>query len=353
MKGPALLVWALLPAMLCMTSAALAQQPSIDANCVSKLVATASDEMTVGEIREACSAENIPEHNLESPDAEVLIAVADESEPEPEDALERRLDSDRKLIAEQFSILAHKPNYVLAAVYNFNGWETAILDSGVASQNYENDDIEAQFQASIKVPLAVGLFGGKADLYAAYTNRSFWQAYNLDNSQPFRETNHEPETWLQFANDWQVFGLTNSVNAFGYVHQSNGQRGDLSRGWDRLFANFVFGKGGLVLSFKPWIWLNQNANSSDNPDIDEYMGHGEVTVGYERNGNVFTAMVRNQLESDFDRGAVQLSWSFPLFDYSYLKGYVHYFNGYGESLIDYNNKVNAFGVGISITDWLK
>jgi len=330
-------------------SGALADVPSFDVECAAELLETAADEMTVGDIRKSCRAA----HNLEAQDAQALADVAEESGPPPEDALDRKLDSDRRLIAEQFSILAHKPNYVLAAVYNFNGWENSIFENGADSRGYENDDIEAQFQASIKVPLAIGLLGGRTDLYAAYTNRSFWQAYNLDNSQPFRETNHEPELWLQFANDWQVFGFKNAVNALGYVHQSNGQSGELSRGWDRLYADIIFSKDNLVVSFKPWIWLNKNDKSSDNPDIDEYMGDGELTVGYERNGNVFTAMLRNQIESDFDRGALRLTWSFPLFDYSYLKGYVHYFNGYGESLIDYNNKVQSLGVGISITDWLK
>ena len=36
----------------------------------------------------------------------------------------------------------------------------------------------AQFQISLKVPLAIGLFGDRMDLYGAYTNRSFWQMYN-------------------------------------------------------------------------------------------------------------------------------------------------------------------------------
>ena len=330
---------------------AQAEEPSFDTECVTKLLQSAADEMTAGEIKERCRTS--AKHNLVEQDAQDLVDVADQSDPPPENALASKLGSDRRLIAEPFSILAHQPNYVLAAVYNFSNWNDGILDSGAASQSYKNKNVETQFQISAKVPLAIGLLGGRADLYAAYTNRSFWQSYNTDNSQPFRETNHEPELWVQFANDWQVLGFTNSVNAFGYVHQSNGQRGELSRGWDRIFGNFIVSKNGFVMGIKPWVWLNKHANSSDNPDIDRYMGHGELTFAYKRNGHVFTTMLRNQLESGFDRGAVQMSWSFPLLDYSYLKGYVHYFNGYGESLIDYNNKVQTLGVGISVTDWLK
>lgn len=357
-RGRTNAVMAGLIALCVFVSQAQAQEPAFDAECVNSLLHSAAAEMTVGEIRESCRSER----NLavqESQDLEEvhesqdLVEAAENAGPVPPSALDRRLKADRRLIAEQFSMLAHKPNYVLAAVYNFKGWEKAILDDAAGSRGYENEDVETQFQISAKVPLAIGLFGGRADLYAAYSNRSFWQSYNTDNSQPFRETNHEPEAWLQFANDWQVLGFTNSVNIFGYVHQSNGQRGQLSRGWDRLFANFVVSKHGLVISVKPWLWLNQNDRSSDNPDIDDYMGHGEITFAYARNGHVFTTMFRNQLESDFDRGALQATWSFPLLDYRYLKGYVHYFNGYGESLIDYNNKVQSLGVGISITDWLK
>ena len=94
-------------------------------------------------------------------------------------------------------------------------------------------------------------------------------------------------------------------------------------------------------------------DDSDNPDITDYMGHGEWRVAYRRRGHVVSFMSRNQLESGFDRGALELSWSFPIFDYPYLKGYVQYFNGYGESLIDYDNKVNRLGIGISLTDWLR
>jgi phospholipase A1 len=63
-------------------------------------------------------------------------------------------------------------------------------------------------------------------------------------------------------------------------------------------------------------------------------------------------MSRNNLQSGFESGAVELSWSFPLWNYPYLKGYVQYFSGYGESLIDYDQYVNRIGIGVSLTDWL-
>lgn len=63
-------------------------------------------------------------------------------------------------------------------------------------------------------------------------------------------------------------------------------------------------------------------------------------------------MSRNNLESGFSRGAFEMSWSFPLWKYPFVRGYVQYFNGYGESMIDYDHHVNRLGIGFSLTDWL-
>jgi phospholipase A1 len=342
--GPLFLVLALAASSL----PAHASSPELDRGCVLQLAETADGTTTVAEIREQCATSSEPTDDLpasqvtaEAPGADATVSP-----------VEKRLAAEREAATRPFSILAHKPNYFLAAAYNREGWNQELFQQQSGSPEFENDDVESQFQLSLKVPLAVGLFGDRMDLYGAYTNRSFWQVYNSEFSEPFRETNHEPELWAQFRNDWQVLGLTNSVNTFGWVHQSNGRAGTLSRSWNRLYANFLFERGHWAFVLKPWVWVSKDKEKSDNPDIDDYMGHGEFRVAYGRSGHVVSAMMRNQLESGFDRGAVELSWSFPVFNYPYLKGYVQYFYGYGESLIDYNHKVNRLGIGISITDWL-
>jgi phospholipase A1 len=100
---------------------------------------------------------------------------------------------------------------------------------------------------------------------------------------------------------------------------------------------------------KPWWRLQENKKDDDNPDIEDYMGYFEFQGIYNRNRNNFGLFFRNTLKEDY-RGAVQLDWGFPV--YENLRGYVQYFYGYGESLIDYNNKVNKLGIGIKLTDWL-
>ena len=262
-----------------------------------------------------------------------------------------RLEQDRKQILQPFTLMAHKPNYFLAAAYNSKGYEPELFREQYSDPSIKFDDTEAQFQISLKVPLWVDLFD-RVDIYAAYTNRSFWQVYNSELSSPFRETNHEPEVWAQFTPSWEIFGFRNLANSIGVVHQSNGQGGVLSRSWNRVYANFVFAKGNFAFGFKPWLRISEDAANDDNPDITDYMGHFEWRAGYEWKDNVFSFMSRNNIESGFERGAVEFGWSFPLWKYPYLKGYIQYFNGYGESLIDYNHRVNRIGIGIALTDWL-
>lgn len=305
--------------------------------CMSDMMDQVGDTMTIGDLRLKCE-EQI--HAGTYPVKEKGSAVVSE-----------RMRQEKENVLAPFTLMAHKPNYILFGAYNSTGYNAKLFQEQYSNSSIELDDTEAQFQVSIKVPLMVNLFD-KVDVYGAYTNRSFWQYYNDDLSSPFRETNHEPEVWAQFRPNWELFGFTNSVNSLGIVHQSNGQGGVLSRSWNRVYASFVFERGNFALQIKPWYRLPEDDEDDDNPDITDYLGNYEIRAAYKWKENVFSIMSRNNLQSGFESGAVELSWSFPLWDYPYLKGYVQYFSGYGESLIDYDQYVNRIGIGVSLTDWL-
>lgn len=305
--------------------------------CMVDRMGQVNDSMTIKELRLQCQKDLRSGEYLAS---EREAAVVSE-----------RLRVDKENVLAPFTLMAHKPNYVLVGTHNTKGYDPTVYREQYDNPNLDIDDTEAQFQISIKTPLAINLFD-TVDIYAAYTNRSFWQVYNSDISRPFRETNHEPEIWAQFEPNWKFLGFTNTLNSIGLVHQSNGQGGVMSRSWNRVYANFVIERDNFALKFKPWYRIPEDDDDDDNPDITDYLGHYELRAAYKWGEHVFSAMSRNNLESGFDKGAVELGWSFPLGDFRYLKGYVQFFNGYGESLIDYDQRTNRIGIGLSLTDWL-
>ena len=308
--------------------------------CLLKLVKTAPDHLTIGDLREQC----------QEPTPSLAENSGDEVNENSSGIVEERLSVDATNILKPFTIMSHRKNYLLVAAHNFQGWDPSRYEQAYEFDDLDVDDTEAQFQLSVKTPLAVDLFDKNIDLFAGYTVRSFWQVYNSDYSSPFRETNHEPEIWMQVRPSWQILGFKNTVNAIGFNHMSNGQGGSLSRSWNRVFGAFAFERGNFAILLSPWIRIEEDIEDDDNPDITDYYGHGDLRLGYKYKNHTFSLMTRNNLESGFSRGAVELGWSFPLFKYPFLKGYLHYFSGYGESLIDYDRYANTLGVGLLFTD---
>ena len=58
------------------------------------------------------------------------------------------------------------------------------------------------------------------------------------------------------------------------------------------------------------------------------------------------ALLRNNLDFGDNRGSFQLELTYPISDrYEVL---VQYFNGYGDSLIDYNRAQERIGIGFQL-----
>ena len=309
------------------------------AACLKEMFETAPGDMTMDEIRLKCATK----------EEEGTVATSETTE---ESAVATRIRIDEENVLRPFTIMSHKQNYFLIAAYNSQGYNPDEFREIIGEDDLDLEDTEAQFQISIKAPLGVDIFDSGVNLFAGYTVRSFWQLYDEENSRSFRETNHEPELWANFGLDWEFLGFKVIGGDFGFSHQSNGQSRNLSRSWDRLYASLYFQRDNFVLAIKPWYRIPEDSDDDDNPDITDYLGHGELRMAYKYKDHVFSLLSRNNLESGFSRGALELGWSFPLWNFPYLKGYVQYFTGYGESLIDYNDYVNRIGAGILLTDVL-
>jgi len=264
-----------------------------------------------------------------------------------------------------YVLLPHRPNYIQPLTYQTkpNNQELNRLVDGLNQQAGGNpgeadnvadyEHLEAVMQLSIKYVLAEGLLTKFDRIEIAYTNKSFWQSYNSEISKPFRETNHEPEimySWMPSYSWLDHMGV--SLN-----HQSNGQTSSLSRSWNRVIL-----EGASIFSHGIWFgrawWRIPEGKKADpfdpadndNPDIDDYLGYGELYYMRVYGNSHLSVMVRNNLEFDDNRGALELGWTFPLS--RKIKGYFTYFNGYGDSLIDYNHFQERFGLGIKLSDWL-
>ena len=250
-----------------------------------------------------------------------------------------------------FNFRAYKPVYLLPAFWSSDQNE---LPRSPNPRNTETSpqslaDVEAKFQLSFKTKALENVFGDNGDVWMAYTQSSRWQVFNGNASRPFRETNYEPEVMLVFRTSYHVGGWSGRLLGIGINHQSNGRADPLSRSWNRVVTSVGLDRGDWALMLRPW-WRVSDGNDDDNPDISDYMGRGDATLVHRRASQEFALMARHSLRSgDASHGAVQLDWAFPIS--RALRGHVQLFDGYGESLIDYNHRATYVGFGVSLLEW--
>lgn len=106
--------------------------------------------------------------------------------------------------------------------------------------------------------------------------------------------------------------------------------------------------GKLSLLPKIWTHVKDSGDDSDNPDITDYYGHGELQALYDF-GKGETLSATGRFNFDTEKGAIELDYTLPLT--RDVHGFIQLFHGYGESIIDYNKETTAVGIGLSLNDW--
>ncbi|SFH39291.1 phospholipase A [Modicisalibacter xianhensis] len=273
------------------------------------------------------------------------LTSRDEAAQAAVDQAETRRELEQNSENNPLAITVYRRNYLLPWTYNTHPNQS---DFDGISDDGDADKAELKFQISLKVKVFDDLIGNNGDLYFAYTQRSWWQAYNSEASSPFRETNYEPEAFISFDNRFTFLGWTNTQNRIGYAHQSNGQSEPLSRSWNRLYADFLFQRGDWAVSIAPHWRIPESDKEDDNPDLQDYIGYGDITVVRAFGDHEVSLMVRGNPE-EHNYGA-QLDYTFPLI--GKVRGHVQYYDGYGESLIDHDQDVQRLGIGFSLNTFL-
>ena len=213
----------------------------------------------------------------------------------------------------------------------------------------------AKFQFSTKVPL---LFPGGPDepdpvfsnLYFGYTQMSLW-----DIEEPGRatiDTTFQPELFFATQTppvDFPGFRASGVGLQAGVQHESNGRAGDASRNANYFYLQptVYFGDRKALhgeLAVKGRVFF---ASLEGNEDLEDFYGHAEV-YGALRFGDGLHVTAMGRLGDDPGRGALQVDFTYPLRRLR-LDAYLHlqYFNGFTESLLEYNRHHQELRLGVS------
>lgn len=191
-------------------------------------------------------------------------------------------------------------------------------------------------------------------LQFGYTQRSLWDL--AGNSSPFYDTSYMPSLFYESR---ATQSASNRVGPFvwigfqtGYQHESNGQNLSRSRSLNTLFARSAFSVGSLGdwhVLVVPRVWAYVG-DLSDNANLKDYRGYGDVQLFLGKNDGPALAYT-GRAGREFNHFTTQLDLTVPIrlkvFDFA-TYFLVQYFNGYGESLRDYDMKSAALRAGFSL-----
>jgi outer membrane phospholipase A len=218
---------------------------------------------------------------------------------------------------------------------------------------------EAKFQFSLEYRLlsfdsdTTEILSGT--LQFGYTQRSLW---NLKaNSSAFYDTSYMPSLFYQFRAPAPEPGAGMGNLAWigvqtGYQHESNGLGSVEEHALNTLFvrSGYLVGRSDRWHAIVAVRVFDYVGGLADNPDLKDYRGYGDLQVMLAR-GDGPSLNYTGHAGKNFDHLTSQFDLTFPikfrLLDFaSYFL--VQYFNGYGESLRDYNKPSNTVRAGLSL-----
>jgi len=224
---------------------------------------------------------------------------------------------------------------------------------------YGGEQQAAKFQFSFKYRLlgdrgqAGEVLPALRSFYFGFTQRSLWDIQA--NSSPFYDTSYMPELIYESQSviEPEAGGGAKWLGyQIGLKHESNGREGLASRSLNMVYfrPGVAFGRfDGWSLIVAPRIWTYVS-DLDNNPDIRDYRGNAELLLVLGKNEGLSLALT-GRLGRGGRKGSLQADFSVPvrfdrMFDFA-TYFLIQYWEGYSESLIDYNQRTSSLRAGFS------
>jgi phospholipase A1 len=260
----------------------------------------------------------------------------------PKSIIEEKVSEKKAADKNPISIALYNPTYILPYYYTASPYYSIYNNQTPDNQKIQRNEFKSQL--SFVVPLFHPMSNLRPDgtINIAYTQLNYWQVYA--SSQYFRETNYEPELFYEDHIKSALFRL-------GVDHQSNGRGGQLERSWNRAVSTVQMSGDNWLVGMKAWALIFTGESSQlHNSDIAKFLGYENVLFSYKFQSKAVLSVQLQNLESFMRRGYGEITLSYPVLRHMSL--YAQYFNGYGQSLLEYNHRTQSAGVGVSFNDWI-
>jgi phospholipase A1 len=196
---------------------------------------------------------------------------------------------------------------------------------------------DAKFQISIRQRLTKTVLPFNSFLMLTYTQKSFWDIY--EKSSPFGDNNYNPG--LVLAKPVVRNNKLRGITSFAFEHESNGKDSLDSRSWNYFTLSGVyFYNASLSVQAKVWYgWLD-----GENPDLFKYKGYGMIALNYRSLNDRFgVSLVLNPCKAAVNT-QMEVTYRPNKKANQYL--FLQWYQGYGESLLEYNRYTSMIRVGI-------
>lgn len=202
-----------------------------------------------------------------------------------------------------------------------------------------------KIQLSFRVPLLE-----EVPINLGYSQIIFWELG--ENSKPFLDATYNPEFFYRMNLDssWLRF-----VDLGVWEHHSNGKGDDVSRSYDTSYI-----RTNIKYETKSWLaefgvkFQYLYSIDDTNKDIVDYISPLEFQLKFLQRFDslfdhlevIFNFNPGGKYGTELNKGGYQLSFDFHLGGVKVVPAfYLQYYQGYAETLLNYNEKVSEFRAG--------